>query len=357
MAHNLNFNKTTGSYSFFSVQQKAWHGLGQIVEQYPTSEEAIKFAGLDYDVVKSPLFTKGSGIIETANGIEICNNELEVPNFFANIRSDNNAVLGVVGKDYHIVQNREAFNFFDAIVGDVDGILYETAGALGNGERIFITAKLPNYIRVGNGDDVTEKYIFLTTSHDGSGSITAAFTPIRIVCQNTLNASLRNMSNVVRIKHTAGAKQRLEDAHKVMGLANNLSNQLQEIFNNWATIRVSDSQVRKLIQLALCPNKETLELLKKGAEDQVSTVFKNTVDDAFAYAMISDTQQMETTKGTLFGAYNAVTGYYQNVKNYKDSEAKLQSIVMGGTAQLKTQKAFELCTSFSKIGADIFELN
>lgn len=357
MAHNLNFNKTTGSYSFFSVQQKAWHGLGQIVEQYPTSEEAIKFAGLDYDVVKSPLFTKGSGIIETAKGIEICNNELEVPNYFANIRSDNNAVLGVVGKDYHIVQNREAFNFFDAIVGDVDGILYETAGALGNGERIFITAKLPDYIRVGNGDDVTEKYIFLTTSHDGSGSITAAFTPIRIVCQNTLNASLRNMSNVVRIKHTAGAKQRLEDAHKVMGLANNLSNQLQDIFNNWATIRVSDSQVRKLIQLALCPNKETLELLKKGAEDQVSTVFKNTVDDAFAYAMISDTQQMETTKGTLFGAYNAVTGYYQNVKNYKDSEAKLQSIVMGGTAQLKTQKAFELCTSFSKIGADIFELN
>ena len=77
---------------------------------------------------------------------------------------DNNAVLGVVGKDYHIVQNREAFNFFDAIVGGGEGILYETAGALGNGERIFITAKLPDYIRVGNGDDVTEKYIFLTTS-------------------------------------------------------------------------------------------------------------------------------------------------------------------------------------------------
>lgn len=255
------------------------------------------------------------------------------------------------------MQNREAFNFFDAIVGGGDGILYETAGALGNGERIFITAKLPDYIRVGNGDDITEKYIFLTTSHDGSGSITAAFTPIRIVCQNTLNASLRNMSNVVRIKHTSGAKQRLENAHKVMGLANTLSNQLQDIFNNWTKVRVTDSEVKKLIQLALCPNKETLDLLKKGAEEEVSTVFKNTVDDAFAYAMISDTQQMETTKGTLFGAYNAVTGYYQNVRNYKDSEAKLQSIVLGGTAQLKTQKAFELCTSFEKIGADAFELN
>lgn len=86
-----------------------------------------------------------------------------------------------MGKDYLIVQNAEAFEFFDAIVGNGNGIQYETAGALGNGERIFITAKLPDYIRVGNGDDVVEKYIFLTTSHDGSGSITAAFTPIRIV--------------------------------------------------------------------------------------------------------------------------------------------------------------------------------
>lgn len=357
MAHNLNFNSRTGRYSFFSVKEKAWHNLGQIIEQYPTSAEAIKHAGLDYEVVKSPLFTTGSNIIETAQGIEIADSQLHVPNYFANIRTDNNAVLGVVGKDYHIVQNREAFNFFDAIVGGGDGILYETAGALGQGERIFITAKLPDYIRVGNGDDVTEKYIFLTTSHDGSGSITAAFTPIRIVCQNTLNASLRSMSNVVRIKHTAGAKQRLDNAHKVMGLANTLSNQLEVIFNQWAKVQVSDREVRKLIQLALCPNKETLDLIKKGAEDEVSTVFKNAVDDAFAYAMTSDTQQMNTTKGTLFGAYNAVTGYFQNVRNYKNDEAKLQSIVMGGTAQLKTQKAFDLCTSFEKIGADVFQLN
>lgn len=357
MAHNLNFNSNTGRYSFFSVKEKAWHGLGKIVEQYPTSEEAIRHAGLDYDVAKTPLFTKGSGIVETANGIEVGDNELSVPNYFANIRTDNNAVLGVVGKDYQIVQNREAFSFFDAIVGGSEGILYETAGALGNGERIFITAKLPDYIRVGNGDDVTEKYIFLTTSHDGSGSITAAFTPVRIVCQNTLNASLRNMSNVVRIRHTAGAKQRLEDAHTVMGLANTLSVQLETIFNQWAKVRVTDNEVKKLIQLALCPNKETFDLLRKGEDDEISTVFKNTVEDVFAYAMISESQQMGTTKGTLFGAYNAVTGYYQNVRNYKNEEAKLQSIVMGGTAQLKTQKAFELCALFEKDGAEILQLN
>lgn len=357
MAHNLNFNNRTGKYSFFSVKEKAWHNLGQIVQEYPTSEEAIKFAGLDYEVEKSPLFTKGAGIIDSTNGIEMIDSELEVSNYFANVRTDNNAVLGVVGKDYQIVQNREAFSFFDAIVGGNNGILYETAGALGNGERIFITAKLPDYIRVGNGDDITEKYIFLTTSHDGSGSITAAFTPVRIVCQNTLNASLRNMSNVVRIRHTAGAKQRLEDAHKVMGLANKLSTELESTFNHWAKITVGDDEMKKLIQLALCPNKETLNHLQKGSFDDLSTVFKNTVDDAFAYAMISESQQTETTKGTLFGAYNAVTGYFQNVRNYKDNEAKLQSIVLGGTAQMKSQKAFDLCEKFAKSGAETLIMN
>lgn len=357
MAHHLNFNNRTGKYSFFSVKEKAWHNLGQIVEDYPTSEEAIQFADLNYEVEKASLCTKVLSIINIDDSVEMTDSQLDVPNYFANIRTDNNTVLGVVGKDYQIVQNREAFSFFDSIVGGGNGILYETAGALGNGERIFITAKLPDYIRVGNGDDVTEKYIFLTTSHDGSGSITAAFTPIRIVCQNTLNAALRNMSNVVRIRHTAGAKQRLDDVHKIMGLANKLSNELENTFNHWAKIKVNDEQVKKLIQLALCPNKETLDHLHRGKFDELSTVYKNSVDDAFMYAMISDSQQMETTKSTLFGAYNAVTGYFQNVKKYKDDEAKLQSIVLGGTAQLKSQKSFDLCEKFALHGAESILMN
>lgn len=279
-----------------------------------------------------------------------------IPSHYATLRMDTHQVLGVVGKDYQLVKNVEAFQFFDAIVGG-DGIFYETAGALGKGERIFITAKLPDYIRVGNGDDVTEKYIFLTTAHDGSGSIIAAFTPVRVVCQNTLNAALHNRSNVVRIRHTIGAKQRLEQAHQVMALSNQFSDLLEGIFNQWTKVKVSDPEMKKLIQLSLCPDKETSELIRKESMDGLSTVFKNTVEDAFAYAMGSDAQQMETTKGTLFGAFNAVTGYYQNVRTYKDEQAKLQSIVLGGTAQLKSQKSFDLCTAFSKIGTDVFHLN
>lgn len=347
MAHNISFNEVTQQHAFFSVRQPAWHGLGTIVQDYPTSAQAVAFAHLNYEVIKAPIVAKGKNLFDT----------YPVPDQFATMRTDTNAVFGVVGKDYQIVQNADAFAFFDAIVGGGDGILYETAGALGNGERIFITAKLPGYIRVGNGDDVTEKYIFLTTSHDGSGSITAAFTPVRIVCQNTLNAALRTAANVVRIRHTAGAKERLEQAHRVMGVADTLSLQLGDIFNQWAKVRIEDKQVKELIQLALCPNRETLSLLKKGAQDELSTVYKNACAAAYAYAMEDGTQTMATTKGTLFGAYNAVTGYYQNVRSFKTGEDKLKSICLGGTAQLRGQKAFDLCRDFAQSGAATLLMN
>src|SRR6185312_11087595 len=345
MAHNI--NEENGKHSFFSVKEKAWHGLGQIVDQYPTSAEAIKYAGLDYEVIKSPLFTYQKDETIGDNGEVVEGSPMAVPNHFATVRTDNHAVLGVVGKDYEIVQNVNAFEFFDAIVGGGDGILYETAGALGKGERIFITAKLPGYIRVGK-QDMIEQYLFLTTSHDGFGSITAAFTPIRIVCNNTLNAALRNHSNAFKIRHTANAKERLEEANKLMGITNQLGNELEEIFNQWAKIRITDPKVKKLIQMALVPNKEVLQNIQAGKEDELSTCFKNMADAAFEYAMTNETQQLETTKGSLFGAYNAVTGYFQNVRTYKNEEAKLKSLLLGGTGQMRTQKAFNLCEDFAK---------
>ena len=339
MAHNINYNEQTGKHSFFSVQEKAWHGLGQIVEGYPTSTEAIKFAGLDYEVSKEEIYT--SNFNSDGQRMDYTN---RVKTHLATMRKDTGDVLGIVGKDYEIVQNKDAFTFFDSIV-DGEGILYETAGALGKGERIFITAKLPNYIRVGK-DDLIEQYLFLTTSHDGYGSISAAFTPIRIVCNNTLNAALRNQSNSIKIRHTANAKERLAQAHNLMGISNKLSSELEIIFNNWNKIKITDPEVKKLIQLALVPNKEVFKNIQEGKEDELSTCFKNMCDTAYEYAMSNPTQQQPTTMGTLFGAYNAVTGYFQNVRTYKNNEAKLKSLLLGGTAQVKSQKAFTLCESF-----------
>ncbi|WP_254049547.1 DUF932 domain-containing protein, partial [Cnuella takakiae] len=128
MAHNLNYNETTGKYSFFSVKEKPWHGLGQIVTDYPTSAEAIQHAGLDYRVEKRRLFTYDSA--NAFGNADTITPTIEVPQQFATVRTDNDAVLGVVGRDYNVVQNVDAFSFFDSIMGG-KGIQYETAGALG----------------------------------------------------------------------------------------------------------------------------------------------------------------------------------------------------------------------------------
>jgi len=342
MAHQLNFNRDTQKHAFFSVKEKAWHGLGTVVDGYPTSAQALKFAGLDYTVVKRPLFTLDNLNNEFRQGqILPAEAGVEVPDFYATMRTDTEQVLGVVGKDYGVVQNVDAFSFFDSIVGGGDGIRYETAGALGKGERIFITAKLPSYIRVGK-DDLIEQYLFLTTSHDGGGSITAAFTPVRIVCNNTLNAAMRNHKNAVRIRHSSGAGDRLKQAHILMGISNSLAGETEKLFNYWSKVRISDAEVKKLIQIAMAPGKEVLQKLQNGADDENSAVYRNIVEEVYGYAMGNATQQTATTAGTVFGAYNAVTGYFQNVRRFRDGEAKFKSITEG-TAKQRAQVAFDLC--------------
>ena len=143
------------------AKEKAWHGWGQIGEDYPTSAEAIKLANLDYTVEKRKLFIydNENQLADEEREIKIA--EIEVPNYYATMRTDTEEILGVVGKDYEVVQNTEAFNFFDAIVQG-EGIPYETAGALGKGESSFINDTLTGYIKEGS-DELREKYLFLTT--------------------------------------------------------------------------------------------------------------------------------------------------------------------------------------------------
>jgi hypothetical protein len=193
-------------------------------------------------------------------------------------------------------------------------------------------------------------------SHDGKQSITAAFTPIRIVCNNTLNAAMANCSNMVKIKHTENAQEQLNEAHKIMGMVNTIAPLMEQAFNQWAKVRITDKEVQRLIQIALAPSKETLDWIKDGKLEMMSGAYRNQVFGAYGYAMMADSQQLGTTKGTLFGAYNAITGYFQNVKNYNDSEEKLNAIIHGA-AQKRVQAAFNLCSDFAKTGNDALQLN
>jgi len=342
MAHNLNFDEN-GKASFFSVKEKAWHGLGTIIEDYPTSAEALVHSGLDFTVEKCP------NIHRLIDGTEIIGE-----NSFFTYRTDNGAVLGdKLTNDYNVVQNVEAFKFFDSIVGGDEGILYETAGALFNGEICFITAKLPSYIKLGQ-DDWMENYLFLTTSHDGSHALQIGFTPVRIVCNNTMSFALRNCPNKIKVRHSKNVQDQMDQAKKVLGIVNTLPAILENCFTNMASVKLRENQTRKFIALNLAPDAETIANINNNNWDEISTRFSNTVDLVETYAHTADSQLLNTTKGTLFGAYNAITGYFQNIKSYskvgEDLSKKMESNLFGAGLR-SSESAFtmanRICTNDS----------
>ena len=333
MADNINI--VDGKAAFASAKEVAWHGLGQVVDHAMTSKECIELAGLDYEVGLAPLYAR----VNEANGT--FDSSLLDKNF-ATYRKDTNDIFGVVGSKYTVVQNIEAFDFFDGVVGEGSAI-FQTAGALGIGETVFITAKLPDYIRIGNSDDVIEKYLLLTMSHDGSGAIQAMFTPVRVVCNNTLQSALRNNTNKISIRHTKSAQDTLKDAYKIMGMTNKLTDALSDKYTAMSKFRFDTNQTGKLIE-QLYLSQEELADRQLGASlvDVVSTKKNNVINDIIDYTYNNDTQKLVTTDGTLWGCYNGLTGYYQNVKTYKSDEAKFKSNLLGTNKDIM-QKALNLC--------------
>lgn len=332
MAHLINFDDRKGTYSFASNAEKAWHGLGQVVDKAMTASEAIELANLDYEVGKTTIHAAIADAPATEDSPE---HLVKIEDKFATYRADNKVPLGIVGARYEIIQNKDAFGFFDAVIDSGEAI-FETAGALGKGERIFVTAKLPQDLLV-KGEECN-KYIILTNSHDGTSSIVAGFTTIRVVCNNTLQAAMRNLTNKVYIEHRIGAKERLSEAYKVMGIASKYMTEVDDIFNQMAKTQISDTQLQKYITDVMTPEYKAL----KGEEEQekISTRFKNQVTSIYEFALSHPTQQTEATRGTLWGAYNSVSGYYNYIQKYKNDEQKFTS-QMFGNANNKIQKGFQ----------------
>ncbi len=323
MAHNLATDKKTGRTAFASGNgQKAWHGLGQIVDGSMTSEQAIKLACLDYNVVQVPL------TIEVPNQ----NFGIVVPNKFATLRTDTNDIFGVVGNRYQIVQNVEAFDFFDNIVGK-GAAIFETAGALGVGEKIFVTAKMPNdLIRINGTDDVTEVYVLLTSTHDGTGSIIAAITPIRVVCSNTLALALKQTTNKVYIRHTRSAVEKLQDAEKLLGITHKLTVELNEVFNHLATKTVTDAKVKDLVSQLFVGSKDD----KGEFKTRIQNIHNNVMESYFAG--IGQSQII----GTAWGVYNGITHYLSHVKEYKNESVMFDSLLNGGESAKISETALNM---------------
>ena len=186
--------------SMFAVREKPWHGLGEIVTEAPTAKEAIELAGLNWTVNSNPIY-------------DMYGNEIK--GFKANTRSSDNSVLGIVTNKYEIVQNVDAFDFADNLIGEE--LRYETAGSLKKGRVIWLLAKMPErYIC----EDKFETYMCFANSHDGTGAVKIAMTPVRVVCNNTLNVALRNAKRSWSTKHMGNMNAKLSEARHTLELAN-----------------------------------------------------------------------------------------------------------------------------------------
>ena len=210
---------------FYAGREKPWHGLGTQVDEAPTSADALRLAGLDWKVERKP--------------IQVCGGR-KVDNFFANVRSSDGAVLGVVSDRYQVVQNAEAFAFTDALIeGEVR---YETAGSLMGGRKIWLLAKLPDREIVG---DKTEPYLCFSNTHDGSGAIRVCMTPIRVVCNNTLNIALNGAKRAWSVRHTGDIQAKLHEARMCLDMANKYMDKLAVYADQMANKSITKRNAEK----------------------------------------------------------------------------------------------------------------
>ena len=292
-----------------------WHNLGTELDNLGTAREAIEAAGLNYTVVKKPL----KEVMEL-------DHHANVSDRWATVRTDTGEILGIVGNNYEPIQNREAFIFFDNLIGSNEAI-YETAGALGRGERIWILAKLPGFIKV-HEKDIVNKYLLLSNSHDGSSRIRVKLTPIRVVCNNTLTAALQGAGEV-QIRHTLDAAKDMKQAFSLLGLSNSLYEQLDAIFNRMALKKITDKQLLDYVRALVPDNEEDEDTLRtKEIRNNVLSLHESGQGSSLA-------------RGTLWGAYNSVTEYTDHQMIDVNPTKRLESIWFGRGEQLKL-KAFQL---------------
>lgn len=231
--------------TMFSVREKPWHGLGTIVKEAPTSADAIRLAGLDWSVVQEPIYTNFNRVVE---------------GYRANVRSSDRKVLGVVSDRYKVVQNVDAFSFTDELLGK--GVRYETAGSLQEGKKVWLLARLPReYIIAG---ERISPYLVFSNIHDGSGSVKVAITPVRVVCNNTLNLALGTAKRSFSMVHTGNIQDKIQEAKDTLFMAEEYMDCLGVEFEQLRRQKVTDVQVKEYIELLLPMEKEPTPIQRKN---------------------------------------------------------------------------------------------
>ncbi|MBR2843003.1 MAG: DUF932 domain-containing protein [Lachnospiraceae bacterium] len=217
--------------TMFYTRERPWHGLGVRVTEAPNSENALRLAGLDWDIIQHPIYADGQ----------------KVEGYQANVRNTDGKVLGVVTNRYQVIQNKEAFAFTDALLGE--GVKYETAGSLLGGRRVWLLARMPREYIIG-GERISPFLVF-TNTHDGSGAVRVAVTPIRVVCSNTLNLALSQAKRSWSMIHTGNVNEKLNDARNTLFLAEEYMDGIGEAISSLQEKALGENLVNKFIELLL----------------------------------------------------------------------------------------------------------
>lgn len=301
----------TASDSMFSVRVTPWHGLGAVLDRPPASvAEAIEAAGLGWSVVKKPL------VIDRGPDwqLDILRYK-KIPGRYATVRQDTDEELGVVGERYRIVQNHEAFAFVDQLLGSA--IHFETAGSLHGGRRVWVLATLPEHVEVGG--DAVRPYVLLMNSHDGSTAVVAATTPIRVVCQNTLNWGLSEARQKFSIRHTEAVTQRVHEARKVLDLSINYYTRFKRYGDQLASERCTERQLRKVLD----------ELYPNGAGNTASSRTRrsrqNTKDRIAELFFTGETQG--NAPGSKWAAVNAIIEYSDWIRPIREGTERFGRVL------------------------------
>ena len=230
--------------TMFSTREKPWHGLGTIVEEAPASADALRLAGLDWNVVQKDIFT----------------NHGKVDGYKANVRDIDNQVLGVVTDRYKVIQNVDAFAFTDELLGE--GVRYETAGSLQGGRKVWLLARLPREYII-SGERITP-YLVFSNTHDGSGAVRVAITPVRVVCNNTLNLALDTASRSFSMIHAGDIKGKINEARQTLFMADTYMEHLGKEFEHLRKVKLTDQQVKEYIEVLLPIEKDASMLAAKN---------------------------------------------------------------------------------------------
>lgn len=314
MAHNIYENR------MFCVG-KAWHDIGVRIEQEVNSEEAIKLAGLDYEVMKVPLYADVSG------------NKISAE-VFGTLNKANNKILGTVTEKYKIVQNIKAFEFFDEVIKSKEAF-YHSAGALGNGERIWILAKLPKNLLVFK-DDIVEQYLLFTNSHDGTSAVKMYFTPIRVVCQNTLIASYKDQKEGISIRHIGNIKDKVEEARRLLGLALDFYKDFEIVTQKFINTNMTEQGFERY----------AFKVLDIKENEEKSTNLENTIGRLSSLFRNGKGNNVDGIRNTLWAGYNAITEYADHYKTTRGNN-RINSILFDSGANMK-RKAYEEALIISK---------